>query len=93
MKVVGDPVKGGPRRGLLKFSKLRRTDGLSKRDQWFARIERDGCVRCPDCNAESLTRAGLGMHKATGGCVVIPGARERAAQVVVEYIMGILVAA
>ena len=44
--------------------------------------------RCPDCNAALVSKGGVGIHKARGGCVVIPGARERLAAKIVAFLMG-----
>jgi hypothetical protein len=49
--------------------------------------ERGGAVRCPDCNAECVSAAGVRVHKSRGMCIVIPGARERLAVKIVEFIM------
>ncbi len=40
---------------------------------------------CPDCNAEVLTQWAIELHKRRGTCVVIPGARAKAAARLVEY--------
>jgi hypothetical protein len=43
-------------------------------------------VHCPDCNAEVLSERAIQIHKGRGGCIVIPGVRERAAVALLRYL-------
>jgi hypothetical protein len=45
-------------------------------------------VHCPDCNEQLVNEKAIRVHKAMGGCTVVPGARARLAALIAGIMVG-----